>query len=74
MTHDGNIELMTNLFEKHLDDLIAANDVLETEDQRPLNQLETEAKKRAEADFFNDRELENHGSLTDYQRSPSLIL
>ena len=74
MTHDGNIELMTNLFEKHLDDLISENEVLETEDQRPLNQLETEAKKRAEAEFFNDQELENHGSLTDYQRSPSLIL
>ena len=74
MTHDGNVELMTNLFEKHLDDLISENEVLETEDQRPLNQLETEAKKRAEAEFFNDRELENHGSLTDYQRSPSLIL
>ena len=74
MTHDGNVELMTNLFEKHLDDLISENEVLETEDQRPSNQLETEAKKRAEAEFFNDRELENHGSLTDYQRSPRLIL
>lgn len=74
MSHDGNTELMLNLFEKHLDDLISENEVLETEDQRPSNQLETEAKKRAEAEFFNDRELENHGSLTDYQRSPSLIL
>ena len=74
MTHDGNIELITNLFEKHLDDLIAANDVLEIEDQRPLNQLEAEAKKRAEAEFFNDQELKNDGSLTDYQRSPNLIL
>jgi len=74
MTHDGNIELMTSLFEKHLDDLISANDVLEIEDQRPLNQLETEAKKRAEAEFFNDQELKNHGSLTNAQRSPSLIL
>ena len=74
MSHDGNTELMLNLFEKHLDDLISENEVLETEDQRPLNQLETEAKKRAEAEFFNDQELKNDGSLTDYQRSPSLIL
>tara|TARA_R100001463_G_scaffold108867_1_gene163404 strand:+ start:403 stop:627 length:225 start_codon:yes stop_codon:yes gene_type:complete len=74
MSHDGNTELMTNLFDNHLDDLISENEVLEIEDQRPLNQLETEAKKRAEAEFFNDQELKNHGSLTDYQKTPSLIL
>ena len=28
----------------------------------------------AEAEFFNDNEIKNHGSYTDYQRSPSLIL
>ena len=33
-----------------------------------------EAKKRAEAEIFKDNEIKNHGSYTDYQRSPSLIL
>ena len=63
MSHDGNIELMTNLFEKHLDDLKSANEVLETEDQRPINQLVDEAEKLAEAEFFNDNAIKNHGEI-----------
>ena len=74
MSHDGNTELMTNLFEKHLDDLKSANEVLEIEDQKTIDQLVNEAKELAEAEFFNDNEIKNHGSYTDYQRSPSLIL